>query len=1725
MTSAPLLRAPASSFPARIVAPVLAALMGLASPALGSDWPAYKKDANRSGITDEKLEFPLRAVWVYEPSQAPRPAWPEPGREMHRIDFDYAYQPVAAGGLVYFGSSADDTIRAIDAATGRPRWQFTTGGPVRLAPHVADGRCYAASDDGFAYCLDAATGKLLWKFRAAPSARKLIGNGRMISRWPCRSGILVCDDVVYVTAGMWPSDGVYVYALDAATGKVIWCNDTSGAMFMLYPHGGATAIGGVAPQGYLLASRDVLLVPTGRSVPAGFDRRTGRLLYYRPGEYRKSGGAWATVSGDFFFNPDNGGGQDRSAVVGESPSLPGDGMRMYSCATGESLETFAKRYRVLADRNVLYAAGQGVLQALTFGKVRGTAKHPRVYSIARAADAILLGGPGTITAFSAANCYQVWQGRVDSQARGIAVADGRLIVATSTGKIYCFARADEAVGPVVVKPERRGAADRARPPSSAARAIDAIRRANVTRGYALVIGQVDARLGEALAVQTGLHVICVIEDEKKVASERSRLLAGGLYGRRVVVDYAGDLARLPYPQYFANAVVVAGGAGRVAPGELYRVLRPCGGVMCFVGEARGEAAKLIAQAAIAPAEVRTHGDSLTVVRGKLDGAFDWDSRAASDQRVRWPLELLWFGGPGPARMINRHWGAPTPIPANGRYFVIAEDHLIAVDAYNGLELWSRKLPDLAWTVGGVRGDDDTVYVDFGDLCLALDAQSGKVRKLYGEVDRPKGVSRDQLKAFDLKAPRGELKDLPAHARGGARVPIPISQGQRYHPLTSELVERKYRRAYGCGGIISSATMDFFRSGTFGFYDLYDDSGVRNFAGARPGCGLTMIPALGILIANEGSAGCSCSYSFQTSLAMAPAATPSNEDWAVFYDDAPYGVTRHAALNFAAPGDRRDDRHVLWLTMPRPQTPTTLVVPAAIEVEQGFGAYRFNADRTPVAGTDSPWIYGSGLRGLKRAILDLEGFWSTSSVAVGRAPAVDGRLDEPCWDGKLPLTCEQEGATVLLRHDARNLYVGYTRPAIVDRRGKAQPWRQSTGGDDAPVWKDDSFEIHLSDGKAMKSVHLGVAASGAKYDGLWTHVDPGPVFDIPRLEGIAIDGKIGDWGDKGFRVRSLVSNKRKMRLPENFDPTFRLGWNDKGLLLLVEVRDDKVVEYQSRAGMWAKDSIELFMALRPGSRQRFHAVVSTGADPKHPATRTFFLDRRQTKIGNLTMDASGCKTAQGYLIEALLPWRNLGIEPAVGVETAFQILINDADTTGPFPGNWFRVAWHPDGHAGFRAKAYRRVRLALKPSPPFRLNRGKEVDRKGLVWAAPAETYPVLKIPRLEGITVDGLAGDWGGRGFRQLSLAGGDGRMRAPEDFDPSLRLGWCDRGLLLLAKVRDDVIAVNEAARDLWRKDSVEIIMAPHRGSSMSFQLTIAPGRPGGPKALTSFIDRRSNRSLGKLSAETAVKRTDDGYVVEAMLPWRNLGIKAADGGEIGLQVFINDADETGYPGEWFRAAWCPVGHPQTNPMAYHRVGLSAAGPGKTVAFRRGRSADDDGFFRAAEPYPWPLPEARVRKSREDKSWNGAWTAARQADKKAFTVEMAIPFKTLASAGLDTDGLIVNVARRGKLLARPGGGFSRLELRDSPASPPRPYTVRLHFAEMLGAEAGRRVFDVKLQDKVVLKDFDVVAQAGGPRRALVKEFKGVMASTKLRLELAPKAPRLTEDTAPIISGMEVVAE
>ncbi|HCN27796.1 MAG TPA: hypothetical protein DIT64_03235, partial [Verrucomicrobiales bacterium] len=217
------------------------------------------------------------------------------------MSYDRVFEPVVLGNKMFLGFNDRDKVVALDLDTGAEMWTFFTGGPVRLPPACHDGKVVFASDDGFLYCVSADDGRLLWSFQGAPSARKALGNRRLVSAWPARGGPVIRDGRVYFAASIWPFMGTFLYALDVETGKVVWVNDGTGADFIKQPHS-ASSFAGVAPQGALVAVKDTLLVPGGRSVPAAFDLATGGLKYFHLNDGGKgNGGAFVIANDEFYF--------------------------------------------------------------------------------------------------------------------------------------------------------------------------------------------------------------------------------------------------------------------------------------------------------------------------------------------------------------------------------------------------------------------------------------------------------------------------------------------------------------------------------------------------------------------------------------------------------------------------------------------------------------------------------------------------------------------------------------------------------------------------------------------------------------------------------------------------------------------------------------------------------------------------------------------------------------------------------------------------------------------------------------------------------------------------------------------------------------------------------------------------------------------------------------------------------------------------------------------------------------------------------------------------------------------------------------------------------------------------------------------------------------------------------------------------------------------------------
>ncbi len=700
-----------------------------------ADWPQYRRDAARSGFTPDPVPASVEAQWRYRAVQAPVRAWPR----SQRLTFDRVYRPVVAGGRVFFGSSADGAIRALDAATGEEIWSELTDGPIRLAPVAWKDRVIVGSDDGFVYSFHASDGTLAWKRRLGASRDFVLGNERLVSRAPVRGGAVLVGDELYIAAGIWPTEGVTVACLDAASGAVNWANDSLGTLFMAQPHGGANARSGVAAQGHLAATDDALFIPTGRAVPAALARTNGDLRYFHLQKYGNRGGAGITIAGPWFFNGGrpytiDAGLAEKEPAGGHVVALP-DGIARFDRGR---LTTYRWTMRELVDRK----GNQREVPALSPTRVvdPSEAAEPlelTAHEFVVAADTAIVGGAGLVVGIDLATGAERWRHDIDGAVAGLAVSAGRIFASTDRGEIVCLGAADSAPaeGATIVSPERDEAPYGEN--DIAARAASEILAATqVKRGYCVDLGSGDGALAYEFAKRSDLRIYAVEPDPELAATARDKLARAGLYGTRVTVhELPLDATR--YPSMFANLVVsrrglettVADRSSVSEPpgGELLRLVRPYGGAV--VSGSVGA--------------VKVHR------RGALEGDGEWTHQYADpantvcsdDTLLEGDLALGWYRDVDQA-VPQRHGRAPAPLVSGGRIFSEGLDSLVAVDAYNGTVLWRYPLPGILRAYDGDHlmgaagsGSNfciggDSVYVREGDHCLRIDAATGQLQSRF-----------------------------------------------------------------------------------------------------------------------------------------------------------------------------------------------------------------------------------------------------------------------------------------------------------------------------------------------------------------------------------------------------------------------------------------------------------------------------------------------------------------------------------------------------------------------------------------------------------------------------------------------------------------------------------------------------------------------------------------------------------------------------------------------------------------------------------------------------------------------------------------------------------------------------------------------------------------------------------------------------------------------------------
>lgn len=1842
--------------------------------ALAADWPMYRHDVARSGITPEKLDLPLSLQWVHQPRHAPAPAWPDPEFELHRTPFDYAYQVSAANGLLYFGSSADNKVYALDATTGKERWSFFTGGPVRFAPAVWKDRVLATSDDGWLYCLSAADGKVIWKFRGGPSDARLLGNERMMSRWPLRSSVAIDKGIIHLIAGMWPAEGVYIYALRVSDGKV------------LYKTGGK---GIRAAQGELLLLEDRIVVPAGRGCPTVLHRKTG--TYYGMttwdhawaiGNTGPGIGTWGAAFDKLIFSEYRLKGTDYPAAIGkprEGQPNPGDGLVAWNArsgapARGRQRFLLPGDFRAIVAGETVYATGSGEvtaydLKGLLANKVPTQCVKWRVpcdcrYALILAGETLFVGGKDKVVAVNAAKGDIVWTGTVRGKARGLAVADGQLFVSTDTGEIACFSTgkvskpARISPPPANKSPYRRDKLT----PVYAELAERIIKETGVKRGYCLDLGAGDGRLAFELAKRTELKIYCLEPDADKVAAARKALDAAGLYGVRVTVDQ-GSLSSLPYAGRFANLIVSGTGIGAdlqdVSAEELYRVLRPCGGVVYLTppvekksGSARG-IENWLRKAGIPKKEIQNSGRAAYVVRGPLPGSGDWThawadagrTSCSQDRLLKWPLELQWFGKPGPARLISRHMYTAGPVSTNGRVFQPGEHHILAFDIHNGHELWRQDLPwvERKFTANSsLAADADNLYVVIGDVCLALDARTGRQKQMYGFPIKTERFVLDKPRTFKL--------ELDSKHSGTVTM-----------RKTKDALELK----------LVTADPIVTKEDT---WELGFDFRPADQRGGLYGPGAFQVIVVPVVPATE----------TRPPAVSVPCAEPPKIDGTL--DDACWDGAEPLVIidskthtaDARCSGFLRHDKDNLYVALrcaaaqkagkPLPWKAKTKGEDALVNEDDSWQLF-LSDKRNQMAVRLGVAASGARYDGIfqQRCGITMNVKWNgkwTSAVSIG-AEAWTSEMAIP-WETLKAVGLDTDQLTVNVKGV---LFDANGRKRTAELRFSFYPL----------IIEKRSKDVQNAVPVQFFPVSFTATPKAWKQPASWK---PGLG---PKHPDLTVTGALVETGSETIvrlpwdEVEKLIGSR-----PKEFTFGITLNFSDGG--------HGPYVRHFRRFRLSAHDAYTRHKFLNPRApsltRGWATIVLDPAAAPPPPPPAAVSSKQHDSILREIAGLPVGSKP-WGYLScygdvvigsnrtdvfafdkeTGLLRWfyRAKKSVPHIGIVIdSNRLFLLDSGALVALDVKTGRELWKTSEKLG-RSRALRAAN-----------NKVVAIGKGGLSAYAGADgaflwhQEPLAQTPRIYHIYGKPplFVYEWMvvvGETFYAwpyaYDLSTGELKMRRHPLTDeenpwvipwkPHVRIAGCLTGLLVDV-VNRDALSFHDLAIDGtqffrgiagWdsfsaiiasglllhppacptctckyaydttvalapmsagqsgvkrkRHDNWMLVYGGEPGTGRIRRLRLNIGAPGDrcddagnpwlrfpkPSSPAMNVKGAINAPQQYSGQPEYFQRDAESPLIEgATRPWiytsgcRAIGSLSVQTDLGGRVTSLPCAQSPKVDGKLDDACW--NGKSPVDLIARRRVSVRPevlvrhGADALYLAFRQKRSGqsawtlttrghdapvwNDDAWEVflsdstnaagihlgvSASGARFDSKFAYGKNKTDDAKWNGSWNSAVSVEKDAWTLELAIPWKTLADAGLEKEKLEMNIRGMNRQIARgetrefflkhpgrrgwePCESFVPVSLDKVTSVGQKPYTVRLHFIEPDDAKPGQRVFDVKIQGKIVLKNLDVVKEAGGPNRGLVREFKNISVNDELKIEFVPgDGKKITASTAPVLCGLEVVQQ
>lgn len=160
--------------------------------------------------------------------------------------------------------------------------------------------------------------------------------------------------------------------------------------------------------------------------------------------------------------------------------------------------------------------------------------------------------------------------------------------------------------------------------------------------------------------------------------------------------------------------------------------------------------------------------------------------------------------------------------------------------------------------------------------------------------------------------------------------------------------------------------------------------------------------------------------------------------------------------------------------------------------------------------------------------------------------------------------------------------------------------------------------------------------------------------------------------------------------------------------------------------------------------------------------------------------------------------------------------------------------------------------------------------------------------------------DWKVEPYIVEAVVFGKGDHKGAGDLSARVRVGWDKNYLYLGVRVIDDTYVQNASGANIYKGDSIEILLDTNVSadyylaslSSDDYQLGISPGSPAAGQNMAAYLWYPASAEGPRGNTLIAARARDDGYVIEAAIPWGIFSVTPFNGQHFGFAFSVSDND-----------------------------------------------------------------------------------------------------------------------------------------------------------------------------------------------------------------------------------------